>query len=508
MSTDTFPNPEEVFQDRYRIVSVVNRGGFGRVYRATQIELNRDVAIKVLQPVRRDGMDADQEAKRLEIVKKRFEREAQLVSQLRDSHTVMMHDYGTTPQGLLYMVLEYVDGKPLSEVIEETGPMDPVRVVKIVRQVLSSLEEAHALGMLHRDIKPANIMLFDHAGRTDQVKVLDFGLAKSVEGGEFNNEDPDLTGEEVILGTPRYMSPEQIRGEAMGPTTDLYSLGLVLFEMLSGYKAVEGESTMNTLARHLNEIPIELPKEVKVPGALRATVNQMLRKNRSERPASAAAVLELLERWQMASLDVPVGRGEMFATGGHDVNYEFDDQKKKVAIYALGGVMAFFLLIGIISAVSGRGGTEQTAEAATNPQKSEEEPSVEREEAAALAKANSEIEPVEPATADDDPIIEEMTIEPAPSEPLNAAADPEPGQKNPAPEDGQAVGEEDSDASAPDETATNGAQAEDTEPEAPEETEPEFTEKPKPDPKPTGRLPSTNPSNSAKKPGLRIRTVK
>lgn len=397
----SFPALNEVFQTRYRILSLINRGGFGRVYRATQIELNRDVAIKVLQPIKREGMDANEEARRLAIVAKRFEREAQLVSQLRDNHTVMMHDYGTTEDGLLYMVLEYVDGDPLSKVIEDQGALRPSRIVKIARQVLSSLEEAHALNMLHRDVKPQNIMLFDHAGRTDQVKVLDFGLAKSVESGDFRAEDPDLTGEEVILGTPRYMSPEQIRGESLTPSTDIYSLGLVLFEMLTGYKAVEGDSTMNTLARHLNDQPIVLPEELDIPDALRETVNRMLLKDRGARIATATEAMIALETWNG---ELGRSRRNSMIEDSFDTEAEligpFDERKKQMLIYAGAAIMALFLIIGVISAFSKDDGSA-TAAASTSP-------AVEETASADETKETPEIGEVEAVaargTATDEPV--------------------------------------------------------------------------------------------------------
>ncbi len=343
-----FPNLEEVFQNRYRIVSVINRGGFGRVYRAQQLELNRDVAIKVLQPITRDGMDAEVEASRLAIVKKRFEREAQLVSQLRDSHTVVMHDYGTTDEGLLYMVLEYIDGRPLDKVIEEEGALEPERVVRIARQILWSLQEAHALTMLHRDVKPQNIMLFDHAGRIDLVKVLDFGLAKSAESAEFRAEDPDLTGDQVILGTPRYMSPEQIRGEPLEPSSDLYSLGLVIFEMLCGYKAVGGESTMNTLARHLNDVPILLPDDVELPNGLRDIVNRMLTKQAAERLQSAEEVLEALEFWDTATSVL----GETSDPADGTLGF-VEDRRKRTLVWTAAAVLSLFLFVAVVSAAIG-----------------------------------------------------------------------------------------------------------------------------------------------------------
>jgi len=308
VAPDSFPQPGEIFMEKYRIEKVLNRGGFGCVYRALQQELNRSVAIKVLQPASRIGFQDDSvaEARRLETVTRRFEREAQLVSQLRDPHTVMVYDFGLTPSGLLYMVLEYVDGAPLNEVLENEGALGPERSVKIVKQVLSSLQEAHAFNMLHRDIKPANIMLFNHVGRRDQVKVLDFGLAKAIDDPHFTADNPDLTDAEVLIGTPRYMSPEQIRGSRLTPATDMYSLGLVFYELLTGDKAVDSKSTMNTLARHVNEDPIVLPNNVDLPNGLRSIVNRMLDKSAKRRLGSAEEVLRLLESWNSKEVLVPL----------------------------------------------------------------------------------------------------------------------------------------------------------------------------------------------------------
>jgi len=308
VAPDAFPQPGEVFMEKYRIEKILNRGGFGCVYRASQTELQRAVAIKVLQPASRIGFqdDSEAEAKRLQVVTRRFEREAQLVSQLRDPHTVMVYDFGHTPSGLLYMVLEYVDGLPLNEVLEREGALGAERSVKIIEQVLSSLQEAHAFNMLHRDIKPANIMLFDHVGRRDQVKVLDFGLAKAIDDPHFTADNPDLTDAEVLIGTPRYMSPEQIRGHRLTPATDMYSLGLVFYELLTGEKAVDAKSTMNTLARHVNDEPIQLPAEINIPNGLRSIVNRMLDKDAKRRLSSSEDILKLLDSWNSKEVLVPL----------------------------------------------------------------------------------------------------------------------------------------------------------------------------------------------------------
>jgi hypothetical protein len=484
-----FPNPDEIFEDRYRIVSEIDRGGFGRVYLAQQLELNRDVAIKVLQPVRREGVDETQEAQRLEIIAKRFTREAQLVSQLRDSHTVTMYDYGTTDDGLLYMVLEYVHGEPLNRLVEQHGAFTPERAVKITMQILSSLEEAHALGMLHRDIKPANVMLFDHAGRTDQVKVLDFGLAKSVESGEFTADDPDLTGDEVILGTPRYMSPEQIRGESLDARTDIYSLGLVLFEMLAGYKAVGGDSTMQTLARHLNNVPICLPADLDVPEGLRHIVDRMLLKNPEQRFVSARELVDALNGWR----DYTPPDGLEFDSGSAEVRtyVRNDEERQRRLMIGIGGVMALFLVIAIISAFAGSDDAQAVAET-EQPETAETAETTETPDAGAT-------------TVNTKPVVAEVRTEEPEPERIEPPSDDEPStDRDPFARAG--VDEEVAGAKTETDVPKESEPAEtDAEPEVaePVEKKKETTKEPPPDPprtkKRTRRKRSTKRHKSGKK---------
>ncbi len=348
----TFPVAGDVFVGRFTIESILNRGGFGCVYKAMQNDLGRPVAIKVLRPATRVGFNDDKSAadRRLDIVSKRFEREAQLVSQLRDPHTVLMYEYGQTPDGLLYMVLEFINGQALSDVIAEEGAVTPTRAVNIVLQALSSLEEAHARGVLHRDIKPPNIMLYSHMGRRDQIKVLDFGLAKSMDDPVFNADNPDLTDDEVLIGTPRYMSPEQIRGHRLAPSTDIYSLGLVFYELLVGEKAVMAKSTMNTLARHINEVPIRLPDELEVEPSLRRIVNQMIEKDVSKRYASASAIMQDLENYKVEPSVDYLDYESLIEYELEEISVEVvappGDNRKRVAIVIL--IVFFCLAIGFM----------------------------------------------------------------------------------------------------------------------------------------------------------------
>lgn len=295
-------SPGTIFENRYRIESVLGIGGFAHVYRATQIDLGRVVALKVLRPIREslEKTDAADPTPTEVNWARRFEQEAKVISRLSDPHTITMFDFGHTDDGRSYMVFEFISGQPLNAVVRQTRGLEPKKVVEILRQCLESLYEAHTLGILHRDIKPANIMLYEHMGRMDRVKVLDFGIAKSMTDQD-GMPAADLTRAGVLLGTPRYMSPEQLMGNPMGPPSDLYSLGLVGYELLTGEQAVTGNNTMQIITRHISEQPIELPPDLEIPERLRHIFAKLLEKRSEHRYQSAREVLDDLESWDEAS---------------------------------------------------------------------------------------------------------------------------------------------------------------------------------------------------------------
>ncbi|MFP4600551.1 MAG: protein kinase domain-containing protein [Persicimonas sp.] len=295
MTGDYFPKPGVLFEERYRMEAVIGSGGFARVYLARDQELDRQVALKILRPVPL-GPGTDHDEKTRQFVG-RFRREARLVAKLRDPHTITMFDHGQAERGSLYMVTEYIDGRDLKEVVNEEAPLAAERVAQILEHVLSSLQEAHALGILHRDIKPANIMLYEHVGRTDQVKVLDFGIAKSVMA-DATQTGHDLTAAGTIIGTPRYMAPEQLRGDEMGPMTDLYSLGLVAYELLCAHKANDADSTVNVITRQVTSPSFRLPLDAHVPEGLRSIVDGLLIKDPAKRFQTTDDVLKALADWQ------------------------------------------------------------------------------------------------------------------------------------------------------------------------------------------------------------------
>ena len=290
--------PGYLLAGRYRIESPLGSGGHAYVFLARQEGLDREVAVKLLKSapaLRLEDLPED----KLEVMIKRFEHEARTISQLRDPGTITMYDYGSTQDGLFYMVTEYIQGESLKQLLKREGALAPRRAVKILEQLLYSLQEAHALGVLHRDIKPDNIMLFTHLGRRDRVKLLDFGIAKLV---DQSTDSTDLTAEGSLVGTPRYIAPERIRGEELTPASDLYGLGLVVHEMLTGERVLPGKRGVHALQSQLNDPSINLPDHVCAPGALRQIVDRLTKKDLEERYKLAEQVIHDLEHWQRADL--------------------------------------------------------------------------------------------------------------------------------------------------------------------------------------------------------------
>ena len=229
---------------RYRVERLIAKGGMGRVYLATQIPLERQVAIKLLVNQR---LDAE--------FRKRFFLEASICAKLVHRHIVTVHDYGEAENGELFMAMEYLDGVPLSKLIQKQVRLPSERACKIALQVCRALRAAHKSGVVHRDLKPGNVIVLtdeDQDGN-DFIKVLDFGLVKAFEGSGADVND--LTKSGTWLGSPRYMAPEQIRCQPVDPRTDIYSLGVILFHMLAGRPPFIGANSMEVLEQHLRDKP-------------------------------------------------------------------------------------------------------------------------------------------------------------------------------------------------------------------------------------------------------------
>ena len=295
------PAPGQIFQRKYKLQEVLGRGGFAAVYRATDIEIGRDVAIKVLAPSD-DGYSTG--------IATRFMREARVIGGFQDPHTITMFEFGHSDDGLLFMVFEYVRGDDLSKVIRQRGPLPQKDVAHILKQLLQSLREAHAASVLHRDLKPANILVYDYMGDSNRVKLLDFGIAKAVAG---DDAAINLTREGAMIGTPRYMSPEQIYGGDLNARSDLYSLGLVAHEMLVGRPAITGTTSKEMLRAQLSDEPVRLPRDkVLATAAFCGIIDRLTARDPEQRFESAAEVMHALDWIEHNDAEpVPLGRSGM-----------------------------------------------------------------------------------------------------------------------------------------------------------------------------------------------------
>ena len=267
---------------QYRLTGKIGEGGVGSVYLAEHALLQRPTAIKMLRPDAVSGENL-----------KRFEREVQLMSRLRHPNTVQVYDYGRTPEGVFYYVMEYLDGLTLADVLELTGPLSPARAIFVVRGIALALEEAHGIGLVHRDLKPLNVMLCRSGIRVDAVKVLDFGLVK-----EVNTPDElQLTSPGIVGGTPPYIAPERLQDPRRAdPRSDLYSLGGVAYNLVSGQAVFEGSTAMETCIKVLEEDPPPLAKAAQgVPSGLADLVMQCLARDPEDRPRDAREIVDRLD---------------------------------------------------------------------------------------------------------------------------------------------------------------------------------------------------------------------
>jgi len=274
----------------YQLGELLGRGGMGEVYQATHRMLARPAAIKLIRPEMLGA--GDSEAAQLAV--RRFWREAAAAASLRSPHTVELYDFGVTEDQTLYFVMELLDGMTLESLVRQKGPVPAARVIHILRQVCESLEEAHARGLVHRDIKPANIHLGRLGLHHDFVKVLDFGLVKSVASGSTGDSLATAAG--LTPGTPAYMAPEMALGETVDGRADLYALGCVAYFLLTGQRVFEADNALQMIAKHMREAPVPPSKrtELPVPATLERLVLACLAKEPADRPRSAAELARSL----------------------------------------------------------------------------------------------------------------------------------------------------------------------------------------------------------------------
>lgn len=276
----------------YQLSEKIGEGGMGEVWRAKHRMLARPAAVKLIRP---ESLGRNGETASVSTIMRRFEREAQATAMLTSPHSIMLYDFGIAQDGVFYYVMELLEGRDLKSLVQERGPMPAERTVHFLRAACDSLADAHDRGLIHRDIKPANLFTCRRGRDFDFIKVLDFGLVKSVtDGGATITQ---LTGTNATSGTPGFMAPEMVTGEApVDGRADIYALGCVGYWLLSGLLVFNGKSPMSILVQHVKEAapPVSTRTEIDVPPRLEEILHACLEKHPDDRPASARALGAML----------------------------------------------------------------------------------------------------------------------------------------------------------------------------------------------------------------------
>jgi serine/threonine-protein kinase len=297
-----------VLDDRYRLDALLGEGGMGAVYRAHHLAMDRRVAVKLLKP----HLTSDDHALQ------RFMREARATMKVDSDHAVKVLDFGITPHRDYYMVLEYLDGRTVQQELDVDGPFAPARVIHIAKQVLHALGAAHAKGLIHRDIKPDNVLLMRAGDDADFAKVLDFGVAKLMDGAAQSSKSAlAITQQGMVFGTPEFMSPEQACGQTLDGRSDLYSLAATMFAMLTGCGMYRAKAPIEWLSHHARTPPPHLADGLPALApftALDKALQRCLAKRRDDRPANAETMIALL-----ASVESSLPDGRAPAAGHSNV---------------------------------------------------------------------------------------------------------------------------------------------------------------------------------------------
>ena len=268
----------QVIADRYHVMKKLGEGGMGQVYLAEHVKMGRRSAIKVMNPSMVHDPDAIA----------RFNREASNASRISHPNVCAIYDFGETPDGLIYLAMEFIQGEPLTALLEREGALPVPRAVTIFLQVAEALQAAHDLGIVHRDLKPDNVMLTRRKDGADVVKVVDFGIAKAVSGDQAGQK---VTKTGLVVGTPEFMSPEQLSGDTLDGRSDLYSLALVFYRMLSGKLPFEATSVQETMIKRLIDEPTKLAEarpDLTFPAGLQPVLDTALARSPVERYQTVA----------------------------------------------------------------------------------------------------------------------------------------------------------------------------------------------------------------------------
>jgi len=270
-----------IIADRYLILAKLGEGGMGRVYLGEHMKMNRQCAIKVMNPNLVNDTDSAT----------RFAREASNAARILHPNVAAVFDYGEADK-IVYLVMEFVDGEPLSTILEREGALDPRRAVDLARQIADGLGAAHELGLVHRDLKPDNVIVARSRNQREIPKVVDFGIAKAVTG----MDQEGLTRSGLVIGTPEYMAPEQLLGDPVDARADVYSLGCILYQMLTGIQAFAGDTREQMIRRRLHEAPPHVREVVPgIPRQLDGIITKMLARSSSGRFANGTEVRDALD---------------------------------------------------------------------------------------------------------------------------------------------------------------------------------------------------------------------
>lgn len=266
--------PGSVINRTYMVRKLIGAGSFGNVYEVYDLRLKRIVALKTVQ-TRFESIQAQ-----------RLKREIELIRQIEHTNVVRLYDFGEDPSGILYMVMEFIEGKELGEVMKREAPFDLKRTLAISTQILDALVQAQKVGVVHRDLKPQNIILTHEGMRSDVVKLVDFGIAKTYSDASVGPFTP--MGSTMGFGTPLYMAPEQIQGNPVGPFTDVYAVGLIMLEMLTGSPPFHGETAIQILSEKTSWTP-HVPRDV-IPPVLADVLEKAIQMDPKDRYGSARAM--------------------------------------------------------------------------------------------------------------------------------------------------------------------------------------------------------------------------
>jgi eukaryotic-like serine/threonine-protein kinase len=279
----------QVLNNRFKVESKIGEGGFGAVYRGVQLATGRKVALKLLHP----------EMTKDENLVARFRREGMVLCNLRDAHTITTYDFDQTPDGTLYIAMELLEGKSLHQTFHEEAPLDWKRVFKILTEMCSSLAEAHAQGIVHRDLKPENIYLETRSGNPEFVKILDFGIAKVMRGDTIDPQSPQLTATGQTLGTLEYMSPEQLMGKPLDGRSDVYALGVLAYEMITGRLPFpDAKGPAGLITAQLKQTPMppsQANAKATLPKAADRAILKCLEKDKNSRYPDVSALAAALQ---------------------------------------------------------------------------------------------------------------------------------------------------------------------------------------------------------------------